>query len=299
LSSEREVSLRSGRNVHQALAERGVEAELVDVGRDIAARLLASGINLAYIALHGRFGEDGCIQGLLEILGIPYTGSRVLASAIGMHKLATKRILTASGIPTPDYEEFGTGDSGVRLRLAGERLGFPLVLKPVAEGSSIAVHIVHDGASLEKAGAGIVGEYGSGFAEAFVKGIEVTTGVLGGDADARALPVLQLVPHNEFYDYDAKYTKGKTDFILPARLEENVYREVQRLALETHRAIGCRGVSRVDAIVRETTGEVMVIEINTLPGMTETSDLPAQAAAAGIAFPDLVLEILGGALDEQ
>jgi len=290
LSAEREISMRSGENVFRALQRSGVDCCKIDVNRNLAAVIQESGATVAYIALHGRYGEDGVVQGVLELLGIPYTGSGVLASALGMNKVATKRMLRAEGLVTPDWVYRRAGEELDADAVAGG-IGLPLVVKSVAEGSSINVSIVKDVATLKAAAVAVMDKTGSVLMEAFHEGVEVTTGVLGSGALARALPVLELVSSNEFYDYEAKYTEGMTDFILPARLEGGVYRKVQQQAILVHRLVGCCGISRVDAIV-DSDGEVWTMEINTSPGMTDTSDLPAQAAEKGICFEDLVLEIL-------
>lgn len=297
LSREREVSLRSGENVFRALKQLGLQAVKIDAGPDCGERLKEEGVTLAYIAMHGKYGEDGCIQGLLEMMKIPYTGSGVLASAIGMNKVTTKRILLAEQIPTPAFLLIREGEEHTGCRQAEEAIGFPLVVKPVEEGSSISISIVKDRASLLQAVQDIVAQYREVFVEKYVDGVEVTTGILEEGGVPQPLPVLELVPVNEFYDYDAKYTAGKTEFILPARLEPEVYREVQETAVRVHRAVGCRGLSRVDAII-DREGRVWTIEINTLPGMTATSDLPAQAKEAGISFDELVKKILISCLPE-
>ena len=300
LSAERDVSLRSGENVHQACLRLGLDAVKIDVGRDIAARITAEGITLAYIALHGKWGEDGCVQGLLELLGIPYTGSGVMASAIGMNKLYTKRILVAEDIDVPPCEVVAAKDVAASCRRAIAAFGLPLVVKPVEEGSSIAVSIVHDEAVLLERATAVCEKYPQVVIEKFVSGKEITTAVLGTGAGARALPILGLEPvaGHEFYDYEAKYTAGMTRFVLPAALPPDVYARAQELAVRVHNTIGCRGVSRVDAIV-DAANRIWTIEINTLPGMTATSDLPAEAAEAGIGFDEVVRIILETALEDQ
>lgn len=298
LSREREISLRSGANVLAALQRLGLDALSLDVDHDIAQRLRESGVTLAFIALHGRWGEDGCIQGMLEMMGIPYTGSGVLASALAMNKLASKRVFSSAGIPTPAWCSLRRESRSEDCRRALEELDLPLVLKPLAEGSSIAVSIAKTRADFLAQAEALLNDYEAGMCEQFVQGTEVTTGVLGSGSNAQALPVLQLVPKNEFYDYEAKYTRGMTEFILPARLPGDSYAGVQETAVFTHKAIGARGVSRVDAIVTPD-GTQQVIEVNTLPGMTDTSDLPAQAATAGIGFEQLVERILLSALEES
>ena len=297
LSGEREVSLRSGANVFAALTRRGYTAVQIDVGRDAAAQIHKAGITLAYIALHGAYGEDGCIQGLLEIMGIPYSGSGVLASALGMNKIATKRLLQSAGIATPPFYAIDTATAEVVRDCAAE-LGFPLVVKPASEGSSINVTIVHDTETLMHDIDAVCSQYGNALVEKFIAGDEVTTGVLGYDDCTEVLPVLGLIPENEFYDYEAKYTRGMTRFVLPAELEHETYASVQATAGLVHRTLGCHGVSRVDSIVDQD-GNAWVIEINTAPGMTETSDLPAQAAEYGIDFEELVERILLYALEKK
>jgi len=298
-SREREVSLRSGANVFAACRRLGLDAVQIDVDNDIAFRLREEGVQLAYIALHGRYGEDGCIQGLLECMGIPYTGSGVLASAIAMNKLSTKRFLAAEGIRQPPCVLIGH-DAAASCKEARERFGFPLVVKPTEEGSSIAVRIAHDAGALLAAANEVSAQYPQSIIEQYVHGREITTGVLGTGDEAFALPVLGLEPvgGKEFYDYEAKYTAGLTRFVLPAALPPAVYGCAQDVALRVHKILGCRGLSRVDAIVDES-GEVWIIEVNTLPGMTETSDIPAEAKEAGIGFDALVERILESALIDR
>ncbi len=292
LSGERDVSLRSGANCLRALLAKGYDAVSVDAVRDVAERLDEEQIEVAFLALHGRFGEDGTIQGLLEMMGIPYTGSGVLASALGMNKVAAKKVVRASGLPTPDYYIVGMDEPASAAATVVERtLGLPVMLKPVEEGSSLGVTKGFDKASVRVALDQARAEYGAMFAERFVAGREVTAGVLQRDGAAEVLPILELVPKNEFYDYEAKYTKGLTDFVLPADLPGPVYAEAERLALAAFESLGCRGYARVDMMI-DGQGAPWFIEVNTLPGMTDTSDLPAQAEAAGIPYDDLVETIL-------
>jgi D-alanine-D-alanine ligase len=273
----------------------GLDAVLIDVDNDIAFTLRAEKVDIAFIALHGRYGEDGCVQGLLECMDIPYTGSGVLCSAIAMNKLSTKRFLAAEGICLPPCVLIG--DVSASCTEAGERFGFPLVVKPTEEGSSIAVKIAHNGTELFAAASEVAALYPQVIIERYVRGKEITTGILGTGDEAIALPVLGLEPMGgkEFYDYEAKYTAGLTRFILPAALPPDVYAHAQSLALKVHKILGCRGLSRVDAIADEG-GGVWIIEVNTLPGMTETSDIPAQAKEAGISFDALVERILESAV---
>jgi len=292
LSGERAVSLRSGENCLRALLARGYRAVRIDAVRDTAQRLDEAGVEVAFLALHGRYGEDGTIQGLLEMAGIPYTGSGVLASALGMHKIAAKKVVRGSGLPTPDYREIGMDEpaNAVAARIEAD-LGLPVMVKPVEEGSSLGVCKCKDLSELVRGIEQGRREFGPMFAERFVAGREITVGVLELDGRPQALPILELVPKNDFYDYEAKYTEGMTEFILPARLGPEVAAEAERVALGVFAAIGCRGYARVDLMVDDA-GLPWFMEVNTLPGMTDTSDLPAQAWAAGISYEDLVETIL-------
>lgn len=292
LSGEREVSLRSGENCLRALLELGYRAVAVDAVRDVAKRIHEAGVEVAFLALHGRYGEDGTIQGLLEVMGIPYTGSGVLASALAMNKIAAKKIVLGTGLPTPAYREITPGEPApeAAARIEAE-LGLPVMVKPVEEGSSLGVTKCGTAqgliASLDKSRA----DYGVVFAEKFVPGREITVGVLQRHGALQALPILELVPKNEFYDYEAKYTDGMTEFILPARLSAKDHAEAERVAIAAFVAVGCGGYARVDMMV-DKAGVPWFVEVNTLPGMTDTSDLPAQARAAGISYEELVETIL-------
>lgn len=292
LSGEREVSLRSGENCLHALLARGYRAVGIDAVRDVARRVEAAGVDVAFLALHGRYGEDGTIQGLLEMMGIPYTGSGVLASALAMNKIAAKKVVRGTGVTTPDYYEVDAEEPGVLVsaRIEAE-LGFPVMLKPVEEGSSLGVFKCKCDADLRIALDEGREQFGAVFAERFVAGTEITVGVLERNGGLEALPILELLPKNEFYDYEAKYTEGMTDFVLPARLAPSVYAEAEREAVAAFVAVGCRGYARVDMMV-DGAGRPWFVEVNTLPGMTNTSDLPAQARAAGISYEELVETIL-------
>jgi D-alanine-D-alanine ligase len=285
LSSERPISLRSGEASARALEGEGYRVTRVDVGRDVAEVLAALKPDVAFNALHGRFGEDGCMQGVLEILRIPYTHSGVLASSAAMKKDVAKTVMSAAGVPVPK------GRVLHRLEAAkAHALPPPYVLKPVSEGSSFGVFIVKEGRThppQELAAA----DWPHGdlmLAENFVDGRELTCAVMGD----RALDVIEILPvSEEFYGFDAKYAKGGSKHVLPANLKQNIYQEVQELALEAHRALGCRGVSRADFRYDDRpggTGELVVLEVNTQPGMTETSLVPEMAAYAGLSFGELV-----------
>ncbi len=290
LSAEREVSLNTGAAVARALRGLGLDVVEVDVGKDVAARLVAEKVDVAFIALHGRYGEDGCIQGLLESMFIPYTGSGVLASAVGMDKVLAKQIFVAHGIPTPAYCTFRTAEEA-RAAVDALPFPFPVVLKPSREGSSVGVHICKTREAYLAAVEDTSKFAGSLLVEQFVKGREVQCGVL----DDEALGVIEVVPEREFYDYTAKYQSGSgTRYLFPAPLPADQYERVNQVSLDAHRSLGCSGGTRSDVIITES-GDVYLLEINTLPGMTETSLLPKIAAGRGIDFPSLCERLLMGA----
>ena len=285
LSAEREISLRSGRACAAALAEQGFRVTPIDVGHDAASVLAALEPDVAFNALHGKFGEDGCIQGVLELLRIPYTHSGVLASSVAMQKDVAKVVMAAAGVPVPK------GRVVHRLEAAKAHvLPPPYVLKPVSEGSSFGVFIVGaDQAQPPQELASADWTHGDlMLAEQFIAGRELTCAVMND----RALDVIEiLAADGGWYDYNAKYAKGGSKHVLPANLKENIYQEVQHLAVEAHRALGCRGVSRADFRYDDRpggTGDLVVLEVNTQPGMTETSLVPEMAAFAGFSFGELV-----------
>ena len=288
LSAEREVSLKSGAAVHQALLSQGYDSIAIDVGRDLAAVLVQQKIEAAFIALHGRYGEDGCVQGLLELLQIPYTGSGVLASALAMHKLYSKQTFSAAGILTAPFHHYRRGEQVCLDELS---FGLPVVVKPVQEGSSVGVSIVKRPDQLEAAVAEAFRHDSEILVEQYVKGQEVQVGIL----DNRPIGAIEIVPKNEFYDFEAKYTDGMAEHIFPARLTADLYGKAQQVGLAAHLALGCSGYSRVDLLVTES-GECFVLEVNTLPGMTALSLLPEIAAkGAGLPFETLVVRIIESA----
>jgi D-alanine-D-alanine ligase len=290
LSTEREISLLSGNAIFSAIKERGHNACSIDVGRDVSQRIIEEGINVAFIALHGRWGEDGTIQGMLEIMGIPYTGSSVLASALAMNKPMTKRILNFHKLPTPNFQVLNKAEiTECKLKRRIE-LKFSLVVKPVSEGSSVGVSIVKNEEGLADA-VEEAGKYTDQImVEEFIHGSEIAVGILNGCP----LPVIEIVPKGGLYDYKSKYTKGMTDYILPARLSGEQLFKVQDIALKAYQAIGCHGVARVDMVL-DLKGDPYILEINTIPGMTHTSLLPKAAGHAGLSFNMLVEEILKSA----
>lgn len=284
LSAEREVSLKSGAAVHKALLARGYNAVAIDVNRDISSNLQREGIEAAFVALHGRFGEDGIIQGTLELLGIPYTGCGVLASALAMHKVYAKQIFAAAGLEVARCRVLRRGD---RFDPAEAGFGYPVVVKPSQEGSSVGVAIVKKSEDLPAA-LEVAFRYDEEvLVEEFVKGREIQVGILEG----RALGAIEIVPKNEFYDFEAKYVPGMAEHIFPAPLPKDLYDKALAIGLKAHEALGCSGYSRVDLLVHEN-GLCYVLEVNTLPGMTATSLLPEIAAGVGIGFEELVERIL-------
>ncbi|QDE85167.1 D-alanine--D-alanine ligase [Myxococcus xanthus] len=290
MSAERDVSLRTGEAVSGALRGLGYDVVEIDVGRDLPARLAAEKVDVAWLAVHGRYGEDGCLQGLLESLFIPYTGSGVLASALGMDKVYAKQVFVAHGIPTPAYRSFRDAASALA---AADSLPFPfpVVVKPSREGSSVGVHICKTRDAYEAAVTDAAKYAGTLLVEQFVKGREVQGGVL----DDEALGVIEVRAAREFYDYDAKYKAGTgTQYLFPAPLPPDQYARVNEVCLAAHQALGCSGGSRSDVIVTDG-GEVFLLETNTLPGMTASSLLPKIAAGRGIDFPSLCERLLLGA----
>jgi D-alanine-D-alanine ligase len=281
-SAEREVSLRSGKACADALARRGYQVTPIDVGRDVASVLTAAKPDVALNVLHGRPGEDGTLQGLLEILGIPYTHSGVMASAVAMQKDYAKALFRAAGVPVAEDRVVSRFEAA-----KGHLMSPPYVIKPIAEGSSVGVFIVteqhpHPPQELYR------DDWAFGekvMVERFIPGKELTCAVLGD----RSLDVIEIVPATRFYDYEAKYAAGGSKHVLPAQILPNVYQEVRRLSLAAHSALGCRGVSRADFRYDDLgAGKLVCLEVNTQPGMTETSLVPELAAYAGITFDELV-----------
>lgn len=283
-SAEREISLRSGRAVAAALEEAGHDVVRVELGPgiDTLGALQSSAIGVAFLALHGRFGEDGCIQGLLELLGIPYTGASVLSSALAMDKLKAKELFRLHNVPTPPYYVFEPGDSAADLEEIHGSFGFPVIVKPRREGSSIGVAKATNLSELAAAIEGALAHDDSALVERFIRGREVAVGIL----DGRVLGAIEIAPKGDLYDYDAKYVSQETEYFCPARLAATRYRGVLNLGERAAAALDVSGAVRVDLIVTEGQNEY-VLEVNTLPGMTATSLLPKIAAAAGFTFVEL------------
>jgi D-alanine-D-alanine ligase len=287
LSSEREVSLRTGEAVLTALRERGHNAVPIYVDRDVDVALRQEQPDVAFIALHGRMGEDGCIQGLLEILQIPYTGSDVMASALAMHKGKAKELFRLHNLPTPAYYSLTAADDLTEIH--GD-FGFPCVVKPIREGSSVGVTICQSEADFAGAVERALRFDDEILVERFITGKEVSVAIL----DDRALGACEIAPHAGFYDYQNKYTKGATDYFVPPRISPERYRGVLAQAVRAHIALDCKGATRVDMMVSDS-GNEFVLEVNTVPGLTPTSLLPKIADAAGISFGELCERMLASA----
>jgi D-alanine-D-alanine ligase len=318
ISAEREISLRSGTAIYSALKGSGYNAVAIDVGPDICNVLNREEIEVVFLALHGGHGENGSIQGMLEVLGIPYTGSGVLASALAMDKEASKKIFLYHNIPVPPFvvvtsnkqniappthpspsrgegKGGGEGLGSMLWALGSERIDFPLpwVVKPATEGSSVGVSIVRDETNLEQA---LETSYSHGsrvIVEKYIEGKEVHIGILNG----RVLGGVEVRPSLEFYNYEAKYTAGRTKYVLPPEIDSKAYEMAKAAAISAHIALGCKGATRVDLMV-DAEGNPYVLEVNTIPGMTEMSLLPKIASLAGFDFPALIEEIIRGVIDE-
>jgi len=291
-SAEREISLISGNGVLQALQSRGIDAHAFDPGTQSLAELAEQQFDRVFIALHGRYGEDGSLQGALELLGIPYTGSGVMASSIAMDKITTKKVWLQEGVPTPTYLSI---DADTKLDDVVARLGLPLIVKPPLEGSSIGITKVTQAGELQAAVDLVNSMDEAVLAEEFVTGREFTVAVLGHGASARALPIVEIVAPEGKYDYQNKYFTDDTQYHCPAPLPEALTQEIQRHAVNAYRALGCEGWGRVDVLVRESDMRPFLLEANTSPGMTTHSLVPMAARAVGIGYEDLCIEILRSA----
>lgn len=284
--SEREISLKSGSTVLAGLRAGGFDAHPIDT-RDGMEAFFAGGFDAAFIALHGVGGEDGCIQGMLEILKIPYTGSGVLASASAMDKAFAKDLMLSRGIPTAEYQVFHAPfgeDAGIDLKLE-----YPLIVKPVSEGSTVGICRVEEAKDIQSAIKEASKYDKKILVEKYIEGREVTVGILDGEI----LPMVEVRPKNGFYDYESKYTKGMTEYIVPAEFGADELKKMNDISLSVYELFGCKGAARVDIIINS--DGPFVLEINTVPGMTETSLLPMAAGEAGIGFNELVAKIMNGA----
>ncbi|SFB67311.1 D-alanine--D-alanine ligase [Polaromonas sp. OV174] len=300
-SAEREVSLMSGQGVLQALRSRGVDAHAFDPAERDLSDLKKEGFARCFIALHGRFGEDGTVQGALELLGIPYTGSGVMASSMAIDKVMTKRVLLSEGLPTPRYVLLRRGSYGsAEVAAIPDQLGLPLIVKPAREGSSIGLSKVSERAGMADAVAQAEKLDADILCEQFISGDEVTCPVLGTGAQARALPVIRIVAPDGNYDYQNKYFTDTTQYLVPCGLPEGEEARIQQLVLQAFRTLNCSGWARADVMIDRATRQPYLLEINTSPGMTGHSLVPMSARAAGISYEDLCIEVLKTAgLDHQ
>jgi D-alanine-D-alanine ligase len=297
-SLERQVSLRSGARVQDALERLGHEAPSIDVGADLIEQLEATRPDVAFLALHGRGGEDGTVQELLDILGIPYTGSGVLACMRSVDKVLTKHLLLEAGLPTPEFfafsetafMELGAADA---LPAIEERLAFPIVVKPAAQGSALGVKFARTAQDVPAALVAAFSYDSRVLLERHVAGRDVAVSVL----DGRPLPIVEAVPRDEdFYDFESRYEIGRTDFVCPAELAPELTARTHEVAVATYELLGCRGFARVDLMIEDGSDEPLVLEVNAIPGLTETSLLPMAAEASGISFDELIAKILDLAL---
>lgn len=293
-SGEREVSLSSGKSVEKALKSAGFKVTMLDPAEKLDLQtLVTKPFDVAFLALHGKGGEDGTIQGFLEILGLPYTGSGVWASATAVNKITSKVFYNKAGIPTPQSMRiYSSTTSADEIE---EKIGLPCVVKAATEGSALGVYICNSKEEIAEAIQKVFTVDSSAFVETFIKGDEFTVGVLGVE-NPEALPVIKIIPIHEFYDYESKYAEGGSQHICPAPLSEEDTIRAQELALSAHKVLGCKGVSRTD-LIQDEKGEFWVLETNTLPGMTSTSLLPDAAKVKGISFEELCSNMIYEALE--
>jgi len=295
-SGEREVSLMSGQGVLTALRARGVDAHAFDPATQPMDELKRQGFDRCFIALHGRYGEDGTVQGALELLGIPYTGAGVMASSMAIDKVMTKRVWLAEGLPTPRYVLLHRGDfTREQVRAIPDELGLPLIVKPVREGSSLGVTKVTGYSEMQQAVDAAAALDADILCEQFIAGDEVTCPVMGEGADAHALPVIHIVAPEGNYDFQNKYYTDVTEYRVPCDLPPGEEAAIQALVLKAYRVLGCRGWGRLDVMIDAATRQPYLLEINTSPGMTSHSLVPMAAKAAGTDYETLCLQLLAGA----
>jgi len=300
-SAERDISLKTGTQIYQALKSKDYSVSTLDLNSDIVGNLKKSQCELVFIALHGSPGEDGTIQGLLEILDIPYVGSGVLASALGMDKIRSKLFFASLGIPTPFYLPVNKSElKNISIKKISDRildsLSVPMVIKPTKAGSAIGVEIVKRRDKVKQALSQGLMESDELIVEEYIEGAEVTVGIIGND-ELKTLPIVEIVTENEFYDYEAKYD-GKSRHVIPANISEAVAEKVNRFALAAHVGLGCRSFSRVDFIIGREDQIPYILEINTIPGMTDVSLFPDAARADGMEFPDLIETLVQLAMEK-
>lgn len=294
-SGEREISIASGKGAQEALEQAGFSVTWIDPAKkDDLKRLVDEPFDVAFLCMHGKMGEDGTVQGFLEMIGIPYTCSHVQASALAMDKAKSKVLYEHAGIKTPVSISL-TKDDSYNVGEIAEKLGFPCVVKPSTEGSALGVEIVENAENLESAISRVFEIDDQMVIEQFIDGMEITVAILG-NSETQPLPIIQIVPTGDFYDFDSKYAPGGSQHICPAPLDEELAREIQSYAAKAHKALGCSGVSRSDFII-DKDNQAWILETNTIPGMTATSLLPDAARAAGISFPELCTMLIEFALE--
>ncbi len=297
-SLERQVSLKSGARVQDALQRLGHDVISIDVGADLLARLSETAPNVAFVALHGRDGEDGTVQELLEIAGIPYTGSGVSACIRASDKVLAKYAMRDHGIPTPDFFAFNetafrTLGAGDALPAIEERLRFPIVVKPASQGSALGIKFARTPADVPAALIAAFSYDRKVLLERHIDGRDLAVSVIDDGGGPRALPIVEAVPQDEdFYDFESRYEIGRTRFVCPAELDQTISTRATEIAIEVYRLLGCAGFARVDLMLEVSSGELFVLEVNVIPGLTETSLLPQAAEAAGIGFDELIERVL-------
>jgi D-alanine-D-alanine ligase len=301
-SLERQVSLRSGARVEAALDRLGHDVVPIDVGHDLVERLRTESPDAAFVALHGRDGEDGTVQELLEVLGIPYTGSGIASCIRSWDKVLAKHEMRAAGIPTPDFYAFGEtafkelGAASV-LPAIEERLDFPIVVKPAAQGSALGIKFARTAADVPTALVAAFSYDQKVLLERHVEGRDLAVSIVETDGEVQVLPVVEAVPSQEaFYDFEARYSIGETSFVVPAEIGDALTERAQALALDVWRLFGCAGFARVDLMLESATEKLFVLETNPIPGLTDTSLLPQAAEAAGVGFDEVIERILRAAL---
>jgi D-alanine-D-alanine ligase len=299
-SLERDVSLKSGNRVMTALTEKSYEVIPIDVDENLVRNLKKEKPTLAFLALHGKYGEDGTVQELMEIMGIPYTGSGVFTSILGMNKELSKEIFIKEDIPTPKFYALSTGafkEMGASAALGDlvKKIGLPIVVKPARQGSSLGIKIVKKSGELPHALLGALSYDDTVLLEEYIKGTEISISLIG-NSKPKVLPIVEISPKKSFFDFESMYTPGLTEYFVPARISEELTKRVQEIALKIYKTFNCRGACRVDMIIKNNIP--YVLELNTIPGMTETSLLPMTAEAAGINFPDLAERLVKLAMEK-
>lgn len=298
-SEEREVSLNSGNNVYKALEQKGFQVEALDLSKDNLSRIADIAPDVVFIALHGKNGEDGTVQGYLDLLGIPYTGSGVATSAICMNKILTKKLLSYEGLPTPDFiimKKKTFDQAAFVVRSLVQKFGLPMVVKAATQGSSIGTYIVKKEDEILPAIEAAFQYDQDVLIEKYIDGILLTVSVLGNENPC-ILPIIEITSNNEFYDYESKYTPGMCEHLIPARINEDLQNKIARISEETYKSLACRGFARIDFMV-DRKGQPYILEINTIPGLTNMSLVPDAARAVGISYEDLIERLVKLALEK-